>query len=174
MSRAYLGIGSNLGDRLAHLQAAVDGLAAVSGVTVVAVSPVYVTEPVGGPEQGVFLNAVVAVETRLSARALLGVAHDLEAEAQRVRTERWGPRTLDVDILLVGDEEIHEPDLEVPHPRMWERGFVMAPLHDIAPALTPSDAPTDAWTGVKRSDLSLRTTKGPGPAPRTRGLDREG
>jgi 2-amino-4-hydroxy-6-hydroxymethyldihydropteridine diphosphokinase len=170
VSRAYLGIGSNLGDRLAHLQAAVDGLASVSGISVVAVSPVYATLPVGGPEQDEFLNAVVAVETRLSARALLGVAHDIEATEQRVRTERWGPRTLDVDILLVGDEEIHETDLEVPHPRMWERGFVMAPLHDIAPEL----APTHAWTGVKRSDLSLRATKGPGPAPRTRGLDREG
>lgn len=170
MSRAYLGIGSNLGDRLAHLQAAVDGLASVSGISVVAVSPVYATAPVGGPEQDEFLNAVVAIETQLSARALLDVAHELEATEQRVRTERWGPRTLDVDILLVGDEEIHEPDLEVPHPRMWERGFVMAPLHDIAPGL----APAHAWPGVKRSDLSLRATKGPGPAPRTRGLDREG
>ena len=170
MSRAYLGIGSNLGDRLGHLQAAVDGLDSVCGITVVAVSPVYATAPVGGPEQAEFLNAVVAVETGFNARALLEVAHDLEAAAKRVRTERWGPRTLDVDILLVGDEELHEADLEVPHPRMWERDFVMAPLHDLAPALAPSDA----WTGVKRSDLSLRPTKGPGPAPRTRGLDREG
>lgn len=170
MTRAYLGIGSNLGDRLAHLQAAVDGLAAVSGITVVAVSPVYATAPVGGPEQDEFLNAVVSVETELDARELLEVAHDLEAVAQRVRTERWGPRTLDVDILLLGDVAIHEPDLEVPHPRMWERGFVMAPLHDLAPTLAPSGA----WAGVRRTDLSLRRTKEPGPAPRTRGLDREG
>jgi 2-amino-4-hydroxy-6-hydroxymethyldihydropteridine diphosphokinase len=168
--RAYLGIGSNLGDRLAHLQAAVDALAAVDGITVVAVSAVYETAPVGGPEQGDFLNAVVALDTRISARALLGVAHDLEAAARRVRAERWGPRTLDVDVLLVGDEVIDDPDLEVPHPRMWERGFVMAPLHDVAPELVPNGQ----WAGVTRTDLSLTATKGPGPAPRTRGLDREG
>jgi 2-amino-4-hydroxy-6-hydroxymethyldihydropteridine diphosphokinase len=152
--RAYLGIGSNLGDRLAALQAAVDGLGAAEGITVVGVSLVYETTPIGGPEQDDFLNAVVAVDTALSARQLLDVAQHLERAARRVRKERWGPRTLDVDVLLVGTTEMHEPDLEVPHPRMWERGFVMVPLADLDPALA-RDARPDR-EGVRRTDLSLR------------------
>ena len=132
--RAYLSLGSNLGDRLAHLQAAVDGLAAEPGMTVAAVSRVYETAPVGGPAQGDYLNAVVALDTAASPRELLAIAQRLEAAEHRVREERWGPRTLDVDVLLVGDEEVHEPDLEVPHPRMTERAFVLAPLADLDPA----------------------------------------
>ena len=131
--RAYLGIGSNLGDRVEHLQLAVDHLAAARGVTVVAVSPVYETAPVGGPEQPDYLNAVVAVDTTCSARELLELAHAIEAAADRVRTVRWGPRTLDVDVLLVADEHVDEPDLTVPHPRMAERAFVVVPLADLDP-----------------------------------------
>ena len=131
--RAYLGIGTNLGDRQAHLQAAVDGLAATEGIRVVAVSPVYETSPVGGPEQPDYLNAVVAVDTGFTPHELLGVAQRLEAEAQRVRAVRWGPRTLDVDVLLVGDERVDTPDLVVPHPRMTERAFVLVPLADLDP-----------------------------------------
>ena len=126
--RAYLGLGSNLGDRRAHLRQAVDALP-----DVVAVSPVYETEPVGGPAgQGPYLNLVVALETDLSPRDLLDLAHRLEDAAGRVRTERHGPRTLDVDVLLVGGLCVDEPDLVVPHPRMWERRFVLAPLADLA------------------------------------------
>jgi len=125
---------------------------ATDGVRVVAVSSVYETEPVGGPEQPEFLNAVVAVDTPLSPHSLLALAQRLEAAAQRVRAERWGPRTLDVDVLLVGDDEVCTPDLEIPHPRMWERGFVMAPLAELAPEL----APERHWPGVRRTDLSLR------------------
>ena len=130
--RAYLGIGSNLGERLGYLQLAVDQLAAADGVTVVGVSPVYETDPVGGPEQPDYLNAVVALDTVLDAHELLRVAQAIEAEAERVRTVRWGPRTLDVDVLLVGDLTVDEPDLVVPHPRMWQRRFVLAPLADLA------------------------------------------
>jgi 2-amino-4-hydroxy-6-hydroxymethyldihydropteridine diphosphokinase len=119
------------------------------------VSGVYETDPVGGPEQGPYLNAVVAIDTELSARELLALAHRLEDDAQRVREERWGPRTLDVDVLLVGDERVDEPDLVVPHPRMRERGFVLAPLHDVAPDLF--DAPADGWPGVRRVDIALNT-----------------
>jgi len=132
--RAYLGIGSNLGERLGYLQLAVDQLAATEGVTVVGVSPVYETAPVGGPEQPDYLNAVVAVDTALTPHELLRVAHDIEAAAERVRTVRWGPRTLDVDVLLVGDERVDDPDLVVPHPRMAERAFVVVPLADLDPA----------------------------------------
>lgn len=154
MTRAYLALGSNLGDRLALLQGAVDGLDATDGITVVGVSRVYETAPVGGPDQGDYLNAVVAVETSLDAPALLGVAQRLEGAAGRVRRERWGPRTLDVDVLVVGSERVDEPDLVVPHPRMHERGFVLAPLHDVAPALV--DEPVGGWPGVEPTGLVLR------------------
>ena len=126
--RAYLGLGSNLGDRRAHLRAAVAALP-----DVVAVSPVYETDPVGGPPgQDPYLNLVVALETALSPRNLLEVARTLEDAAGRVRTERHGPRTLDVDVLLVGDLTVRDDDLIVPHPRMWQRRFVLAPLADLA------------------------------------------
>ena len=146
--RAYLALGSNLGDRAAQLREAVASLANMAAVTVVAVSSLYETAPVGGPEQGPFLNAVVALDTNLSPHQLLALAQRLEADAQRVRVEHWGPRTLDVDVLLVGDLVVSDPDLVVPHPRMWERGFVLAPLHDVAPELV--EAPDVGWPGVTR------------------------
>ena len=156
--RALLGLGSNLGDRLAHLQHAVDRLAATPGIAVVAVSRVYETEPIG-PDQPDYLNAVVALDTELTARALLEVAQRLEADAQRVRRERWGPRTLDVDVLLVGDEQVDEPDLEIPHPRLHERAFVRIPLADVAPDVEASMPPIDPDAGgtgdVRDTDLSL-------------------
>ena len=154
--RAYLGLGSNVGDRAAHLQFAVDGLAARAG-RVVTISPVYETEPVGGPAQPDFLNAVVAVETALSPRELLGVAKALEAEAGRQPpnpSNRWGPRPLDIDVLMIGDERVDEPDLVVPHPRIHQRAFVLAPLADVAPGLVV--APTAGWQGVRRSPLELQ------------------
>jgi 2-amino-4-hydroxy-6-hydroxymethyldihydropteridine diphosphokinase len=152
LTRAYLALGSNLGDRLAHLQCAVDTMRADARVEVVGVSRVYETEPVGGPEQGAYLNAVVAVDTELAARALLHFAQQLENDAQRVRTERWGPRTLDVDILLYDDLEIDDDDLTLPHPRMWERGFVLAPLRDVAPHLVDAAA---SWQGVREAAVTL-------------------
>jgi 2-amino-4-hydroxy-6-hydroxymethyldihydropteridine diphosphokinase len=151
--RAYLGLGSNLGDRAARLQDAVDGLAATDGITVIGVSPVYETEPVGGPEQPDYLNAVVAVDTDLTPRQLLEVAQRLEGEAERERGERWGPRTLDVDVLLVGDEHVDEPDLVVPHPRLFERAFVTVPLADLDPMFAPWVPPGE--TGVRRTEVEL-------------------
>lgn len=136
--RAFVALGSNLGDRWGHLRQA---LAHLPGV--VAVSAVYETEPVGGPPgQGPYLNAVVELDTALTPRQLLEVAHRLEAAAGRVRGERCGPRPLDVDVLLVGDLAVDEPDLQVPHPRMWARSFVLVPLHDVAPDLV-TDRPDD-------------------------------
>jgi len=132
--RAFLSLGSNLGDRRRQLREAVDSLPGV-----VRVSPVYETEPVGGPPQPDYLNLVVEVETDLSPRALLGLCHRLESAAGRMPGERWGPRPLDVDVLLVDDLVVDEPDLTIPHPRMQERRFVMAPLADIAPELVPAD-----------------------------------
>ncbi len=126
--KAYLGLGSNMGDRRAHLKAAVAALP-----DVVAVSPVYETDPVGGPPcQDPYLNVVVALDTDLSPRELLELGHRLEEAAGRVRTVHHGPRALDVDVLLVGHLTVHDPDLVVPHPRMWQRRFVLAPLADLA------------------------------------------
>jgi 2-amino-4-hydroxy-6-hydroxymethyldihydropteridine diphosphokinase len=152
--RAYLGLGSNLGDRLEHLQAAVDGLAATRGVVVVAVSPVYETAPVGGPPQDDYLNAVVAVDTTLTPRELLAVAQRLETARRRIHAERWGPRTLDVDVLLVGDARVDDADLVVPHPRLRERAFVLVPLSDLDPAWARAVDPDRA--GVRPAGVQLR------------------
>lgn len=132
MARAFLGLGSNLGDREAHLRRAVERLEAHG---LVAVSRVYETAPVGGPEQDPFLNLVVELATDHTPRHLMEVGQALETEAERVRELRWGPRTLDVDVLWVDSVEVDEPDLQVPHPRLWERRFVLAPLRDLAPDL---------------------------------------
>jgi 2-amino-4-hydroxy-6-hydroxymethyldihydropteridine diphosphokinase len=153
VTRAFLGLGSNLGDRVAHLQAAVAEIPDLVGV-----SPVYETEPVGGPdEQGAYLNLVVELSTGLDARGLLEVCRRLEAAAGRVREVRWGPRTLDVDVLWVEGATVADPDLEVPHPRMRERRFVLAPLADLAPDLvTPADvaaATGEVWVAGLLADL---------------------
>ncbi len=153
MSRSYLGIGSNLGDRLGYLQLALDALAAAPEIGVTAVSPVYETDPVGGPVQDDYLNAVVEVETSLEPHGLLLVAQTAERTARRVRDEHWGPRTLDVDILLFDDIILDDPDLVIPHPRMGERAFVLAPLHDLDPTLaTP---PEHGWKGVRPIGAAL-------------------
>jgi 2-amino-4-hydroxy-6-hydroxymethyldihydropteridine diphosphokinase len=136
LTRAFLALGSNLGDREQLLADAVDRLVAVGQR---AVSPTYETDPVGGPDQGAYLNVVVELDTDLSPRQLLHVCRRLEAAAERVRDERWGPRTLDVDVLWVEGATVAEPDLEVPHPRMWERRFVLAPLRDLAPDLVSAE-----------------------------------
>jgi 2-amino-4-hydroxy-6-hydroxymethyldihydropteridine diphosphokinase len=140
--RAFLALGSNLGDRERYLRLAIEGIP-----DVVAVSPVYETEPLGS--SGRYLNAVVQLDTDLSPRDLLEVCRRLESAADRQRDPnyRYAPRTLDVDVLLVGDLTVAEPDLEVPHPRMWERPFVLIPLADLAPDLVP-DPPVDP--GVRR------------------------
>jgi 2-amino-4-hydroxy-6-hydroxymethyldihydropteridine diphosphokinase len=133
----FIGLGSNLGDRRRYLREAVDSLPGV-----VATSPVYETDPEGGPPgQGAYLNCVVELNLAddVSPRQLLGICHRLESAAHRVRTKRWGPRTLDVDILLMGDLVVDEPDLGIPHRLMRERKFVLQPLQDLAPDLVPED-----------------------------------
>jgi 2-amino-4-hydroxy-6-hydroxymethyldihydropteridine diphosphokinase len=131
--RVVLALGSNLGERLANLQGAVEALFGRPGLDFLAVSPVYQTAPVGGPEQPDYLNAVVTARTSLPARDILDRAHDVEQSLHRVRKEHWGPRTLDVDLIVVGDEVSDDPALTLPHPRAHERAFVLAPWHDIEP-----------------------------------------
>ena len=143
--RAFVGLGSNLGDRRCHLGRAVAGLPDVA-----AVSQVYETEPVGGPPgQGPYLNLVVELRTDRSPRQLLEVARRLEAEAGRRRTVHHGPRTLDVDVLLVGEAVVDDEDLVVPHPRMWERRFVVEPLAELAPELVPPEVRRRAGGAVR-------------------------
>ncbi|MGH9024597.1 MAG: 2-amino-4-hydroxy-6-hydroxymethyldihydropteridine diphosphokinase [Acidimicrobiia bacterium] len=162
MTRAYLALGSNLGNRPALLQQAVEGLDRAAEVDVVAVSRVYETTPAGGPPQPDYLNAVVAIETRLSPRELLELAQSLEAAAERVRRERWGPRSLDVDVLLVGDAQVAEPDLVVPHPRLRERRFVLVPLADVAPDSVVERQ--DPGPDVRLTEVALIYSSGPSGA----------
>ncbi len=129
-ARAFLSLGSNLGDRRALLRDAVESLP-----DVVAVSPVYETAPVGGPEQDNFLNLVVQLDTELTPTQLLGVCHRIESSAERVRDVRWGPRTLDIDIIWMDEVTMDDERLTIPHPRWKERRFVLAPLRDLAPDL---------------------------------------
>jgi 2-amino-4-hydroxy-6-hydroxymethyldihydropteridine diphosphokinase len=130
VTTAYVGLGANLGDREATIRAAV---AALPGV--VAVSTLRETEPVGKTDQPRFLNGVAALETELSARELLAVLLSVERELGRERRERWGPRTIDLDLLLYGLEALDEPGLTVPHPRLHERRFALEPLAELAPEL---------------------------------------
>lgn len=145
MTDAYLGLGSNLGDRLDTLQRAIDLLADL-GVRTLASSSVWETDPVGGPEgQPVFLNAVIHVETEADPRGLLRAARAAEDACGRVRAVRWGPRTLDVDVVLVDGFTSDDPELTVPHPRLAERAFVVLPLLELDPdARLPDGTRLDA------------------------------
>ena len=135
MATAFVGIGSNLGDREGHLSRALDLLAAEEGIEIVAVSVLRETEPVGPVEQGPFLNGAVQVQTDLAPRELLERLLDVEQRLGRARAERFGPRTIDLDLLLYGDEVIDEPGLTLPHPRLHERRFALEPLAELAPDL---------------------------------------
>ena len=131
---AYIGIGANLGDRRTHIRRACDLLRQTDGILSLKLSSLHETEPVGGPPgQGAYLNAAARVETDLDASALLAVLLDIEARLGRQRSEKWGPRVIDLDLLLFDDEVIDTPGLTVPHPRMHERRFVLQPLAEIAP-----------------------------------------
>jgi 2-amino-4-hydroxy-6-hydroxymethyldihydropteridine diphosphokinase len=134
--RVVLALGSNLGDRLANLQGGLDVLCAGPGLARSAVSPVYETVPVGGPDQRDFLNAVLVATSALPARSILNRCRAAEAALRRVRAEVWGPRTLDVDVIACGDEISDDPELTLPHPRAYERAFVLAPWHDLDPDAT--------------------------------------
>jgi len=137
-----LALGSNLGDRQEILREAAGAIARIEGVVVEQVSPVYETMPVGGPSQPDYLNAVVLARTTLPSRDLLDRLHEVEAEFDRVRLVRWGPRTLDIDIITVEGERSDDPELTLPHPRAHERAFVLAPWHDVDPdAVLPGYGP---------------------------------
>lgn len=134
--RAFVGLGSNLGEREALVRQALDELGALPDTTLILVSSLYDTEPVGEIEQPRFLNAVAMLDTELTARQLLWNLQRIEARLGRVRTQRWGPRTMDLDLLLYGDLVIEEADLQLPHPELGNRAFVLVPLVELDPLLT--------------------------------------
>ena len=130
--RAYVGLGSNLGDRAAHLLLGLSALSRLPETRLLRLSPVYETDPVG-PPQPPYLNMVAELETELSPKGLLAEMLRVEKALGRERRERWGPRTLDLDLLLYGDLVLEEEGLSVPHPRLHERAFVLVPLLDLLP-----------------------------------------
>ncbi|MEU3599758.1 2-amino-4-hydroxy-6-hydroxymethyldihydropteridine diphosphokinase [Streptomyces sp. NPDC006798] len=158
--RAILALGSNLGNRLETLQGAVDALEDTPGVRVKAVSPVYETEPWGVEpgSQPSYFNAIVVVRTTLPPKSLLERGQAIEEAYERVRDERWGPRTIDVDIVAYADEVSADPVLTLPHPRAHERAFVLAPWHDIDPAaeLPGHGAVADLLAAVGRDGVAVR------------------
>lgn len=165
-----LALGSNLGDPLASLQRGLDLLCASLPCT--AVSGVYRTAPVGGPPQDDYLNAVLLARSALPARQILACGQAAEAALHRVRDQRWGPRTLDVDIIACGDERSDDPDLTLPHPRAHQRAFVLAPWLEVAPdAVLPGHGPVAGLlaaagtAGVRRlAGTALRLPAAPGAA----------
>ncbi len=134
MSRVFIGVGSNEGDRLTHISRAMRALSEVSGVHLLQMATISETQPVGGPPQGPYLNTVVEIETTRQPTELLGALQEIERRLGRTPSfQRWGPRPIDLDILLYDDRVIEEPTLSIPHPRMHERRFVLEPLVQLAP-----------------------------------------
>ena len=131
----FLGLGSNLGDRDAHLNDAIAILCSSESISITAQSSVLETEPVGNEDQGKFLNAVIEIETTLSPTQLMQTCLDIEMQQGRVRDEKWGPRTIDIDILFFSDQLIEKEGLHVPHPEVQNRSFVLIPLVEIAPMM---------------------------------------
>ena len=147
MTTSYVGIGSNVGDRLAFARRAVEALKETEGIVVEKVSSIYETSPIGGPPQRSFVNLVVKLQTELDARGLLEATQAIETRLGREPSDiHWGPRVVDLDILTFGEDKISEPDLEIPHPRMTQRRFVLVPLLEIEP-----DA-SDPW-GTRYADV---------------------
>lgn len=149
---AVLALGTNLGDREAHLEQALERLAVATGIEVLWTGPILETDPVGGPDgQGAFLNTVIGLETVLGPFELLAAAHRIEREAHRERLVRWGPRTLDVDVITYGDHRSEDPELTLPHPRAHQRAFVLAPWHEARPeAELPGHGPvSDLLAGAQ-------------------------
>jgi 2-amino-4-hydroxy-6-hydroxymethyldihydropteridine diphosphokinase len=152
-----LSLGANLGDPLSALTSALESLAQAEGVEVLATSSFYGTAPIGGPDQPDYINAVAVVETTLAPMAILALAHQIEADHDRVRQERWGPRTLDIDLVVYDDVVSEDPTLTIPHPRAHQRAFVLVPWHELEPdAVLATFGPiADLIEHVKEQDIAV-------------------
>ncbi len=159
---AYIGLGGNIGDVHANMQTALEMIHADDNIEVLRISSVYKTPPWGIKNQNWFLNACACLKTTLTAHELLQVCLEVEKQLKRVRQVRWGPRTIDLDILVFGDERIEQEDLQIPHPRMHERAFVIQPMMDLAPELTLQGKTISKWLSqidiedIKKADCELR------------------
>jgi 2-amino-4-hydroxy-6-hydroxymethyldihydropteridine diphosphokinase len=160
--RAAIGLGSNLGDRARHIAEAVASLSELGSL--VGMSALYETAPIGGPDQGPYFNAVAVIDTSLPATELLAACLRIEQEHGRQRRERWGPRSLDLDILLYGDEVVEQPGLTIPHPRLGERRFVLEPLLEVWPKATLPDGTGLAARLPSVADQEVRRLHGAIPS----------
>ncbi|HAW60023.1 MAG TPA: 2-amino-4-hydroxy-6-hydroxymethyldihydropteridine diphosphokinase [Actinobacteria bacterium] len=157
MPRVYLSLGSNIGDRKAYLRAAIKILEAHGGIDLIKISSVYETEPEGYVNQRKFYNIVTEIEANLSPAELLGVCHFIEDILGRKRQVKWGPRVIDVDILLYGEEEVREPGIIIPHPEVLKRAFILVPLLEISPEKrTPSGVPIREFLDESLSQRAIR------------------
>lgn len=157
MPRVYLSLGSNIGNRKAYLRAAIKILEAHGGIDLIKISSVYETEPEGYVDQRKFYNIVAEIEADLSPTELLGVCHFIEDILGRKRQAKWGPRAIDVDILLYGEKEVREPGIVIPHPEMLKRAFVLAPLLEISPEeRMPSGVPIREFLDDSLSQRAAR------------------
>jgi len=162
-----LSLGANLGDPLGALTSALEALAQTEGVEVLAISSFYGTAPIGGPDQPDYINAVAVLETTLAPMAILDLAHQIEADHDRVRQERWGPRTLDIDLVVYDDVVSEDPTLTIPHPRAHQRAFVLVPWHELEPdaVLATFGRIADLIEHVKDQDIAVvASPHHPGPA----------
>jgi len=154
----YLALGSNMGDSLSYLKRAVSHLDAHHEITVMDKSKIYETDPYGDVPQDDYLNAVVLVDTTLNPQELLKVVNQIEAELDRERTIRWGPRTIDIDIIIMGDLKIQTPDLIIPHKELTKRSFVLIPLKDVYKKGTIEDKTIDDWIDLSGNADEVRQT----------------
>ncbi len=157
--KAWIGLGSNLGERESMIRMALDDLARLPDTTLLRASSLYDTEPVGETEQPNFLNAVAEIETELSPRQLLWNLLLIERRLGRVRTRRWAPRTIDLDLLLYGAEVLDEPGLRVPHPEMVQRSFVLVPLVELEPLLVHPETGETMLAQLSRLDVTRPPVK---------------
>jgi 2-amino-4-hydroxy-6-hydroxymethyldihydropteridine diphosphokinase len=160
VTRSYVGVGSNLGEREFLIRKAIEALRDLPRTSVIQVSSLYDTDPVGDIEQPAFLNAVVWLETELEARELLWHLLLIERRMGRVRTQRWGPRSIDLDLLFHADERIDEPDLKVPHPEAHRRAFVLLPLQELDPDFVHPETGETIRKMIRKLDPTPSVRKG--------------
>ena len=156
MARVYIGLGSNLGDKQRYIHTALERLSRTPSIRFLRVASLYESEPWGNTQQNWYLNTVAELDTDLPPLELLEVLLTIEKQLGRIRQERWGPRTIDLDLLLYGQEEVNHPDLQVPHPRMTERAFVLVPLAELCPERFLGQQKAKDWAAQAGLDQKIK------------------